>query len=170
MLAMHTLLSQCRPQVLVELGSCNGGSAAFFTSFAKEAGIEEIISLDLNDVEKPDLEGVTWIQGDDTSPEIFEKVKEMVGDRSVALNIDANHHYDFVKKELNTYGTLVTPGQCLILEDTHVDILNYKVFRPNGGPLAAMKEWLPSHPDFELAKDIEPYITTNYFGYWVRRS
>jgi len=28
---------------------------------------------------------------------------------------------------------------------------------------------MPKHPEFELAADIEPYLTTNFFGYWVKK-
>lgn len=166
--AIHTLLSRCRPQVVVELGSSYGGSAAFFHAFAEAAGIEEIVSLDIAELSRPNLPGVTWIVGDDTSETIARQVRDRVGRRSCSLVIDANHHAPHVAKELAIYGEMVTPGQALVLEDTHVDVLNFRKFRDEGGPLKAMRGWLPGHPDFHLVPDIEPYLTTNFFGYWRR--
>ena len=55
------------------------------------------------------------------------------------------------------------------MEDTHVDVLNFRKFHAGGGPLRSLKKILPQHPEFELAADIEPYLTTNFFGYWVRK-
>lgn len=167
--AIHNLFARVRPQVIIELGSSQGGSAAFFASFAKAVGVEQIISLDITKTDKPELPIVTWLTGDDTSDAIANQVRELVAGRKVSVIIDANHHGEHVAKELPIYGEMVSPGQALIMEDTHVDVLNFKKFREHGGPLRAFQAWLPDHPDFEQAEGIEPYVTTNYFGYWVRR-
>lgn len=165
--AIHQMIWRARPQVIVELGTQRGGSAAFVHSFAKACGVEEIISLDIVTVERPTLDGVEYIVGDDTDPKIAEYVAKRVGDRSCSVIIDANHHGDHVLKELNLYGDLVTPGQALILEDTHCDVLNFKKFRETGGPLRAFTQW-KNNDKFTLVTDVEPYITTNMFGYWTR--
>lgn len=166
--AIHSLFSRVRPQVVVELGSSQGGSAAFFASFAEAAGIEHIVSLDITEWDRPELPNVTWIVGDDTSDEVAAQVREIVAGRRCSVIIDANHHGDHVAKELPIYGEMVSPGQALIMEDTHVDVLNFRKFRDTGGPLRALRAWLPDHPEFEPAADIEPYLTTNFFGYWIR--
>jgi len=54
------------------------------------------------------------------------------------------------------------------MEDTHVDVLNFRKFRAGGGPLRSLQKYLRQHPDFEPATDVEPYVTTNFFGYWIR--
>jgi cephalosporin hydroxylase len=120
-------------------------------------------------VEKPEIPIVTWITGDSSSPEIFARVKALVGNRACSLVVDSNHHAEHVDKELALFASLVSPGQALIMEDTHVDVLNFRKFRAGGGPLRSLKKFLPQHPEFEPAADIEPYLTTNFFGYWVRK-
>jgi cephalosporin hydroxylase len=167
--AMQRLLCRCRPRVLVELGSQYGGSALFFSSFAALAGLEAIVSVDIADLEKPKIPMVTWITGDSSSPEVFEKVKALVGGRSCSVVVDSNHHAGHVDKELTLYAPLVSPGQALIMEDTHVDVLNFRKFRAGGGPLRSLQKYLQQHPGFEPAADVEPYVTTNFFGYWVRK-
>ncbi|MBI4325969.1 MAG: class I SAM-dependent methyltransferase [Chloroflexi bacterium] len=167
--AMQKLLCRGRPQVLVELGSQFGGSALFFASFAALAGLEAIVSVDIEDLEKPKIPLATFITGDSSSPEVFAQVQKLVGGRTCSVVIDSNHHAEHVDKELALYAPLVSPGQALILEDTLVDVLNFKKFRAAGGPLASIKKYMPAHPEFELASDIEPYVSTNYFGYWVRK-
>jgi len=156
--------------VLVELGSQYGGSALFFSSFAPQAGLEAIVSVDLAALEKPTIPLATWITGDSSSPEVFEKVRSLVGQRSCSLVVDSNHHAEHVDKELALYAPLVSPGQPLILEDTHVDVLNFRKFRAGGGPLRSLQKYLRQHPEFERAADVEPYVTTNFFGYWIRKS
>jgi len=167
--AMQKLLCHCRPQVLVELGSQYGGSALFFSSFAALAGIEAIVSVDLADLEKPRIPIATWITGDSSSPEVFEKVKALVAGRSCSLVVDSNHHAEHVDKELALYAPLVSSRQALIMEDTHVDVLNFRKFHTGGGPLRSLQKYLRQHPEFEPATDVEPYVTTNFFGYWIRK-
>ena len=168
-LAIQKLLCRCRPQGVVELGTQNGGSALFVSSFAPLAGIDAIVSVDLDNLEKPQIPIAQFITGDSGSPETVAKVKAAVGNRTCSVIVDANHHAEFVDKELLHYAPLVSPGQALIMEDTHVDVLNFRKFREHGGPLRSIQKYMPQHPDLELAPEIEPYLTTNFFGYWVRR-
>ncbi len=167
--AMHKLLCQCRPQVLVELGSQYGGSALFFSSFATLAGIETIVSVDIENLPKPQIPMATFITGDSGSVEIFEKVKTLVGGRTCSVIIDSDHRAEHVDKELMLFAPLVSPGQALIMEDTLVDVHDFKKFRAGGGPLRSIRKYMPQHPELVLAEGIEPYITTNYFGYWIKK-
>jgi len=168
--AMQELLCRVRPQVLVELGTQYGGSTLFFSSVAPLAGIEAIVTVDIDALEHPSIPMATFLTGDDSSSEIFSQVKALVGNRTCSVVIDSNHHAEHVDKELELYGPLVSPGQALIMEDTHVDVLNFKKFREHGGPLRSIQKYMPKHPEFVLTTDIEPYITSNFFGYWVKKA
>jgi len=164
-MAMATLLARCRPQVLVELGTQYGGSALFFSNFA-----EQVVSVDIQDIAgRPQSPKIAYITGDSGAQEVYEKVKAMVGGRACSVAIDANHHAPYVDRELELYAPLVSPGQALIMDDTLVDVLNFRKFRESGGPLRSIRKYMPKHPEFELAADIEPYLTTNFFGYWVKK-
>jgi cephalosporin hydroxylase len=92
----------------------------------------------------------------------------LVGGRACSLILDSDHNAPHVRKELALYHDLVGKGQALIVEDTLVDVLGFKKFRAEGGPLRALREFLSTHPEFVEAEGIEPYLTTNYFGYLVR--
>jgi len=48
-------------------------------------------------------------------------------------------------------------------------VLNFRKFRAGGGPLRSMRNYLEKNPVFELAPEVEPYLTTNFFGYWVKK-
>lgn len=166
LMAMQKLLHRCRPEVLVELGTQHGGSALFFSGF-----IEAIVTVDITATAgRPVSPRITCLTGDSASREIFDQVKSLVGDRRCSVVIDSNHHAEHVDKELELYAPLVSPGQALIMEDTLVDVLNFRKFREGGGPLRSIAKYMPRHPEFELTSDIEPYLTTNFFGYWVKKT
>ena len=164
-MAMQMLLCRCRPQVLVELGTQYGGSAFFFSAF-----VEGIVSVDVSEIAgRPVSPRITYLTGDSASRAVFDQVKALVGGRSCSVVIDSNHHAEHVDKELELYAPLVSPGQALIMEDTLVDVLDFRKFRAGGGPLRSLAKYMPQHPELELAADIEPYLTTNFFGYWVKK-
>jgi len=163
--AMQMLLWRCRPEVLVEIGTQFGGSALFFSSF-----VEKVVTLDIADLPgRPVTPRIAYLTGDSASPEVFEQVKALVGNGRCSVVIDGNHHAAQVDKELALYAPLVGQGQALILEDTLVDVLDFRGFRAGGGPLRAMRKYLEKNPVFELVPEVEPYLTTNFFGYWVKK-
>jgi cephalosporin hydroxylase len=165
-MAMQKLLTRCRPQVLVELGTQYGGSALFFSTF-----VESVVTVDVSAIPgRPESPRISYLIGDSASQEIFDKVKSLVGNLTCSVVIDSNHHAEHVDKELELYAPLVSPGQALIMEDTLVDVLDFRKFRPGGGPLRAIGKYMLKHPEFELTRDIEPYVTTNFFGYWVKKA
>ncbi len=167
--AIQALLCRCRPQVVVELGSLNGGSASFMASFAPLAGIEAIISLDIQVLPRPSSPIVTFLTGDSSSQEMYQQVVDRVAGRTCSLLVDSDHSAAHVLKELELYAPLVSPGQAMIMEDTLVDVLDFKKFRQGGGPLVAMRRYLRHHPEFETAQDVEPYLTTNFHGYLIKK-
>lgn len=168
-LAMLKLLHRCKPQVVVEMGSSHGGSALMLASWAEFIGLKEVISIDIVDLPRPQHPLIKFMVGDSAQSEMVDKVYDLVSGRPCSLILDSNHHAPHVRKELGLYHALVGSGQALIVEDTLVDVLNFGKFRLEGGPLRALQEFLKQHPDFVEAEDIEPYITTNFFGYLLRK-
>ena len=163
--AMQMLLWRCQPEVLVEIGTQYGGSALFFSSF-----VDKVVTMDIADLPgRPVSPRITYLTGDSASREVFDRVKALVGARRCSVVIDGNHHAEQVDRELELYAPLVGPGQALILEDTLVDVLDFRKFRAGGGPLRSMRNYLGKNPVFEPVPEVEPYLTTNFFGYWVKK-
>ena len=52
---------------------------------------------------------------------------------------------------------------------THVDVLNFREFKKEGGPLLSLEEFSRSEKSFVEAEGVEPCVTSDYFGYLVRR-
>jgi len=66
------------------------------------------------------------------------------------------------------YAPLVTPGSYLIVEDTNINGNPvYPEFGP--GPMEAVQEFLPEHPEFEVDRECEKFgLTFNPSGYLRR--
>jgi len=167
--AILKLLHRCQPQVLVEMGSSWGGSALMIASWAELIGLEGVISVDILELARPHHPLIKFIVGDSSQPEVVQKVYDSVAGRPCSLILDSNHHAPHVRQELELYHGLIGKGQALIVEDTLVDVLNFRKFRAEGGPLRALDEFLKKHPEFIEAEWIEPYVTTNFFGYLMRK-
>jgi cephalosporin hydroxylase len=167
-LAIHRLLYRCKPRVVLETGSSQGGSALMIASWADHLGLEQIISVDIHDAPRPRHPLIRFLVGDSSQPQFSATIHEMVGGRACSVILDSDHHAPHVRKELALYHDLVKSGQALIVEDTLVDVLRFRKFRAEGGPLRALGEFLATHPEFVEAEGVEPYLTTNYCGYLVR--
>src|SRR5258705_8751764 len=62
-LAMHKLLWRCQPEVLVEIGTQNGGSALFFAACAPK-----VVSIDITAVPGPPTHSrIVYLTGDSVS-------------------------------------------------------------------------------------------------------
>jgi cephalosporin hydroxylase len=82
------------------------------------------------------------------------------GVRRVLVSLDSNHTHEHVLAELNAYADLVSVGSYCIVFDTVVEDLPAGSFpdRPwdvGNNPKTAVYEWLKSHPEFEIDKDID---------------
>ena len=81
--------------------------------------------------------------------------------------LDSLHTYDHVKKELELYAGLVTPGCYLVVEDT-----GWR--NPEDTPSGewcdrAVAEFLAEHPEFEVDWSRERHLITSNHGGWLRR-
>jgi cephalosporin hydroxylase len=151
------------------MGSGEGGSAFLMSSYAEHMGLEQIISVDIGEIPRSQHPRIQFIVGDSLQSEIVRKIYDLVANRACSLILDSNHYAPHVRKELALYHNLVGKEQALIVEDTIVDVLKFKKFRTIGGPLHALDEFLKQHPKFVEAEGIEPYVTTNFFGYLIHK-
>jgi cephalosporin hydroxylase len=154
--------------VVVETGAAHGGSALMIASIAPHIGLKQIVSVDTQEVPRPSHPLIRFLTGSSADGAIVSEIRSLVAGRACSLILDSDHNAPHVALELELLGGLVTSGQALIVEDTHVDVLGFRKFREAGGPLRALESYLRSHPEFAEAPEVEPYVTTNYFGYLRR--
>jgi len=153
------IIRRTRPEVIVETGSFEGGSAGWFARFAP------VISVD---VKRPvnGAPGVTWVEGDSVAR--VQDVAELVDGRSCLVTLDSDHNARHVLAELDAYAPLAT--EYLIVEDTGVDVYGIELEDyPGGGPGAAVTTWLADHKEWQPDPDCDRFLLGMNPGGWLRR-
>jgi cephalosporin hydroxylase len=164
------LLHRIKPEVVVETGTLQGGSALFMADVMDLAGTGRIVSIDVvanpGRGEHPRIE---YVVGSSVDPAVVARVREAVGDAApVMVVLDSDHRAAHVAAELEAYHGLVTPGSYLVVED---GIVNGHPVEPHfgPGPTEALRPFLAAHPEFVPDPACERFGMTFNPGGWLRR-
>ncbi|XVL59685.1 CmcI family methyltransferase [Paenibacillus amylolyticus] len=130
-IALQEIIWKVQPDVIIETGIARGGSIIFHSSMQRligKGGIVIGIDIDIRSQNKEAIENhpfsdcVHLIEGDSTSDEVIERVKDIISERkSVMVILDSNHTHDHVLKELEVFSPLVSKGSYLVVLDTVVE-------------------------------------------------
>ncbi len=164
------ILSELRPDLLVETGTKYGGSARFFASVMDLLDHGEVVTVDIvGNERRPAHPRVTYLTGSSTDPAILDEVARRAGGKATVLVcLDSDHSAEHVAAELRAYARFVTPGSYLVVEDTNVN--GHPVSPGWGpGPMEALDAWLPEAPEFEIDPTRERYLLTYQPRGWLRR-
>ena len=183
--AMQELIWQVKPDLIIETGIAHGGSLIFSASMlaqldiceAIEAGVSinpresrrQVLGIDIDirahnraAIEAhPMATRIQMIQGSSIAPDVIAQVHAIAANHSrVLVCLDSNHTHDHVLAELEAYAPLVSPGSYCVVFDTIIDDLPESMFpdrpwRPGDNPKTAVREYLKSHPEFEIGQSIQ---------------
>ncbi|UPH89137.1 cephalosporin hydroxylase family protein [Synechococcus sp. NB0720_010] len=177
--AFQEIVSQAKPDLILETGIAHGGSLVLSASLLCLLDVMEgrdprqsprkVVGVDI-DIrphnrkaldEHPLRFKMELIEGSSIDPGIIKQVRsDADGVERVLVSLDSNHTHEHVLAELNAYADLVSVGSYCIVFDTVVEDLPAGSFpdRPwdvGNNPKTAVHEWLMSHPEFEIDKDID---------------
>jgi len=168
------ILFQTRPTIIIETGTFSGGSALYLAHLGDLLGGIRVVSVDLTNATSrqplPAHPSITYISGSSSDPAIVAQVRASLRETDrVMVILDSDHSAAHVRNELEIYAPLVSSGCYLIVEDTNVN--GHPVYPLHGpGPLEALREWLPAHPEFQVDRQREKLMLTfNPSGYLRRR-
>jgi cephalosporin hydroxylase len=104
---------------------------------------------------------ITMIEGSSIEPSTIGQVHDAARGRGGAtlVCLDSNHTHEHVLAELSAYAPLVTPDSYCVVFDTVVedmpdDMFPNRPWGPGNNPKTAVWEYLKSHPEFEIAREI----------------
>lgn len=193
--AFQEIVSAVNPDLIVETGIAHGGSLVLSASLLCLLDVMEgidprqshrkVVGVDI-DIrphnrkaldEHPLRFKMELIEGSSIDPVIVKQVRTHASDaQRVLVSLDSNHTHDHVLAELNAYADLVSVDSYCIVFDTVVEDLPEGSFpdRPwdvGNNPKTAVHQWLKSHPEFEIDKDIDNKILISVApdGYLRRR-
>ena len=164
------IIFETKPDVIVEIGNANGGSALLLAHLCDILGKGRIIGLDLSHKTVPGFVSthprITFIEGD--ACQRFEYVERLISKAERVLVIeDSAHTYDNTLNVLRLYSQLIKPGDYFIVED---GICHHGLATgPKPGPYEAIEAFVNENADFEIDRSRERFfITWNPKGYLKR--
>lgn len=180
MVAMHELIWEVRPDLIIEAGIAHGGSLIFSASQlalldmvdAIERG-ETIdptrshrkvlgIDIDIRAHNRAAIEAhpmasrISMIEGSSIDGGTIDQVKAFAAPfKRVLVCLDSNHTHDHVLAELEAYAPLTSVGSYCVVFDTLVEDLPAEMFAdrpwgPGDNPKTAVHAYLKNHPEFEI--------------------
>jgi cephalosporin hydroxylase len=157
------IIYDVKPDVIVEIGSAEGGSTLYFANLLDILGKGMVISIDI-DRSKYGVkhDRIVVITGDSSSQEVIAKITKLCHGKCVLVVHDGDHHREQVLKDLRSYSKLVSVNSYFIVEDSIVDL-----FKPGDGlgqwyegPLKAIEQFISETSNFVVDKERERYILT----------
>ena len=183
--AMQEIIWKIKPDLIIETGIAHGGSLIFSASMlslldycdAFEQGVmldpksprRRVLGIDI-DIREHNREAIEahpmsnridMIQGSSIDQEIISQVYKIAsGYKCVLVCLDSNHTHDHVLAELEAYAPLVTKDSYCAVFDTIVEdmpegLASNRPWGPGNNPKTAVWEYLKTHPEFEVDKQID---------------
>ena len=164
------VIFQVRPDVIIECGTYEGGSAGFLASICDLLRRGRVITIDIEPRNaRPKHKRVKYIRGSSTATRTLQLVRREVrpNDRVLVI-LDSDHTKEHVLNEMRLYAPFVCVGSYLIVEDTCV---NGNPLLPDfgPGPMEAVQEFLSERRDFEVDRSREKFFVTLNPSGWLRR-
>jgi cephalosporin hydroxylase len=155
--------------MIIETGTAWGGSALYMASLLDIIGSGRVVSIDLEKRSAmPEHDRINFLAGRSSiEPSLVAEVADLTAGERVMVVLDSDHSKAHVLAEMDAYARLVSPGCYLIVEDMH---LNGHPVQPKfgPGPMEAVDEWVPQHPQFERTSVHERYLVSMNPGGYLR--
>ncbi len=162
------ILSEVRPDLVVETGTLFGGNALFLAQVLDRLGGGRVVTIDLNDLPRPAHPRVYYVTGSSTDAEL---VRGLLGERSgekCLVILDSHHSREHVLAELRLFAPYVSSGSYLIVTDSNIN--GHPVASRCGpGPYEAVEDFLRENDEFQVDRAREKFkLTFNPMGYLKR--
>ena len=157
------IIYQVRPDIIVEIGSAEGGSTLYLAHLLDLVAHGRVISIDINRAAFKVTHGrVITLTGHSTAPQVVDEAYRLCQGKSVLVIQDGDHGCRQVLADLRTYAPLVSVNSYFIVEDGIIDLFGPfdGMGRLDDGPLVAVEQFLRENNDFVVDEVCERYLVT----------
>ena len=173
---LQELVWHYKPALMIETGVARGGSVVMAASLMAGAGLRpEVLGIDIAILphaveaidQSPWKNSIELLQSDSSSLATFNLVRSRVSalhpGQTVILTLDSDHTESHVFAELSLLAPLLPRGSVVLVADTVIEdlpphLLVDRPWGPGNSPLSALRRFLATSPDYEIAVE------------WSRRS
>jgi cephalosporin hydroxylase len=182
--AVQELIWKLKPDLIIECGVACGGSVVLSASICELLGKGKVIGVDIEirphnreaieaHVLSNRIELIESSSIDETTVAVLRQRAAKA--ETVLVILDSNHTYAHVRRELEAYSQIVTPGSYLIAMDGAqtlvADIPRAKPEWKLDDPLTAIHEFLKAHPEYEIDPHYTRFgVTSNTDGFLKRKN
>jgi cephalosporin hydroxylase len=155
------LVFELEPDLIIETGTMDGGSALYFASLLDLAGKGEIVTVDKVDRPgRPAHPRISYVLGSSIDDAILADLRVRAEDkRTILVVLDSLHTDKHVLAELRAYRGFVSPGSYMVVEDSNVN--GHPVQPGHGpGPMEAIEEFMRDDDEFEIDRSREKFLLT----------
>ena len=153
------IIFSIKPDIIIECGTWNGGSALYLASICDIIKKGKIISIDTIKKQFPNHERIQYITGSSIDEATINSIKSQIKSLKdvVLVILDSDHRRDHVINEMKIYGKLVSKGSYMIVEDSNIN--GHPVYPNFGeGPYEAITEFLKTSDEFIIDKEKEKFF------------
>jgi len=171
---MQEIISELKPDFVIETGTAKGGTALFYADVLEKVNKDgKVITVDIDPYDpkvshfKNWRERVIFLQGSSVAPEVFGVIAKQVQRHTAIVTLDSLHWKPHVLKELELYSKLVPVNSYIIVQDTQ--FTGHPIPGGSEGPWEAVQEFLKTNKNFVADHTRERHlITANPSGYLKR--
>lgn len=172
------IIFNLKPSLVIEFGTCCGGSALFFSSILRQIGHKyKVVSVDIShEFVSPSVRedsNIELVLSSSTSPRVAEIITELKQDftGSIFAILDSDHRKEHVLNEMLLLRPLLKSGDYLVVEDGNIN--GHPVLPGWGeGPYEALQEYFTRYPDDyerDYAREQKFGFTFATAGFLIRR-
>ncbi|KAJ9454856.1 Rhamnosyl O-methyltransferase [Diplonema papillatum] len=196
--AIQDMLWRVKPDLLIEVGTNNGGGAIFYASIMQTYNPKgHVVTLDVKPVNQNWMTGknkdnckgcitgdehplwtntdiIKFIQGDITTKPVQLQVEEYVKKAKTVLVVeDASHRYPETLTRMKVIAKYVTPGSYMLVQDTKMDRFVGRLRKKYGnlkfGPMRSVDEFINANQGWQIDRTFEYYIYSQHHRGFLKR-
>lgn len=143
------LIGEVRPDLIIEIGSHEGGGAMYMSDLMRAYGIDgEIHTIDIMENARKNLESYSNVKFFGSGAESYD-LQLTTRFKKIMVIEDAAHTYECSINAIRKFAPVVSVDSYLVVEDGIINELGLEK-EYNGGPIKAIRDFLSENSNFKV--------------------